>query len=279
MKKFILIIFAILAFYLNVFSETNYPFEVKIYGQGSQNIIFIPGWGCSGDVWNETVKQLEGNNKCYVLTMKGFAGLKPETSPALMNWVQSIADYIKENEITKPVIIGHSIGGGMAMMLAAKYPSLISKIIVVDALPALGALNDTTFKAQENPDCSEYVKQFTSMNDEQFHLMQINSIPGLMNDTAHREQVVQWTVQSDRNTLAMIFCQYLNTDMREMISEITCPSLILLEGYFVNIKPLISEQYKNLKTAELKFATKGLHFVMYDDTQWYLDQIDNFLKF
>lgn len=211
--------------------------------------------------------------------MKGFAGIKPESSPDLMNWVKSIADYLKENEISEPVIIGHSIGGGMAMILAAKYPSLISKIIVVDALPALGALNDTAFKAQENPDCSEYVKQFGSMSDEQFYLMQKNSVSGLITDTAHREQVIQWTVQSDRNTLAQIFCQYLNTDMRDMISDVKCPALILLEGYFTNIKPVISEQYKNLKTAELKFATKGLHFVMYDDTQWYLDQIDNFLKF
>ena len=99
-----------------------------------------------------------------------------------------------------------------------------------------------------------------------------------MTDTVHREQVIQWAVNSDRNTLAQIFCQYLNTDMRDMISDIDCPALILLEGYFVNIKQSISEQYKNLKTAQLEYATKGLHFVMYDDTQWYMEQINNFLK-
>ena len=108
--------------------------------------------------------------------------------------------------------------------------------------------------------------------------MQEKSIAGLMSDTVHREQVIQWAVNSDRNTLAQIFCQYLNTDMRDMISDIDCPALILLEGYFVNIKQSISEQYKNLKTAQLEYATKGLHFVMYDDTQWYIEQINNFLK-
>ena len=278
MKKLILTAFIILALYLNVFSAPNYSFDVKISGNGNSNIILIPGWSCSGDVWNETVLQLEKNSKCHVLTMKGFAGSLPEANPDFRNWVRSVADYIKDNEIEKPVIIGHSIGGGMAMILASEYPGLVSKIIVVDALPCLGAINDSAFKASESPDCSVYVNQFSSMNDDQFYQMQKKSISGLMTDTVHREQVIQWAVNSDRNTLAQIFCQYLNTDMRDMISDIDCPALILLEGYFVNIKQSVTEQYKNLKTAQLEYATKGLHFVMYDDTQWYMEQINNFLK-
>lgn len=278
MKKIILIIFILAALYMNVFSNTDYSFEVKISGTGINNIILIPGWSCSGEVWNETVAQIEKNNKCYVLTMKGFAGTKPEAAPDFRNWVKSIADYIKEMKIEKPVIIGHSIGGGMAMILASEYPELVSKIIVVDALPCLGALSDSAFKAEASPDCSEYIKQFSSMNEEQFYSMQKRSISGLMSDTVHREQVIQWAVNSDRNTLALIFCQYLNTDMRELIKDIKCPALILLEGYFVNIKPAVDRQYKDLKTAQLEYATKGLHFVMYDDTVWYMDQISKFLK-
>jgi pimeloyl-ACP methyl ester carboxylesterase len=278
MNKLFLIIFIIAALYINVFSSTEYSFEVKISGNGERNIILIPGWSCSGDVWNETVTQLEKNNRCYILTMKGFAGTQPEAAPNFRNWVKSVADYIKEVKIEKPVIIGHSIGGGIALILASEYPELISKIIVVDALPCVGALSDSTFNAEASPDCSEYVNQFSAMNDEQFYKMQKNSISGLMSDTVHREQVIQWAVKSDRNTLAQIFCQYLNTDMREMISEIKCPALILLEGYFVNIKPAVEKQYKDLKTAQLEYATKGLHFVMYDDTDWYIKKITNFLK-
>lgn len=278
MKKIILIIFMLAALYMNVFSNTDYSFEVIISGTGKNNVILIPGWSCSGEVWNETVAQIKKNNKCYVLTMKGFAGTKPEAAPDFRNWVKSIADYIKEQDIKKPVIIGHSIGGGMAMILASEYPELISKIIVVDALPCLGALSDSTFKAETSPECSEYIKQFSSMNNEQFYNMQKRSISGLMADTVHREQVIQWAVNSDRNTLAQIFCQYLNTDMRELIKEIKCPSLILLEGYFVNIKPAVDKQFKDLKTAQLEYAAKGLHFVMYDDPEWYMNQISKFLK-
>ncbi len=58
---------------------------------------------------------------------------------------------------------------------------------------------------------------------------------------------------------------------------IKCPSLILLEAYFKNVKPAIEEQYKNLKNANVQYADKGLHFIMYDDKEWYFKQLNNFL--
>ncbi len=278
MKKIILIIYSILALHLIAFSNTDYGFDIKIHGKGDKNMIMLPGWGCSGDVWNETIEHLGDGYMCYIFTMPGFGGVVPESSPNLNEWVNSIASYIKEYKIEKPVVIGHSIGGGIAMMLAAEYPGLISKIIVVDALPCVAALNNPVFKSAENPDCSAYIQQFSSMNDEQFYQMQKSTMASLMSDTAHRKEVMNWTLNSDRNTLAEIFCQYLNNDMRELISNISCPALILLESPFKNIQQVISDQFKNMKAATIEYSNKGLHFIMYDDKEWYLRQIDNFLK-
>jgi len=189
-----------------------------------------------------------------------------------------IAAYIKENKISNPVIVGHSIGGGLALMLASDYPELISKIVVVDALPCLAALQNPSFQANPNADCTPYVKQFESMSDAQFLGMQQQTIPSLMADTVHRAEAVQWSVRSDRAALAQIFCQFSNTDLRNTIASVKCPALILLESGFIAIQPAIAEQYKNLKNADLQYAGKGLHFVMYDDTNWYFQQTDRFLN-
>ncbi|MFT7352674.1 MAG: pimeloyl-ACP methyl ester carboxylesterase, partial [Flavobacterium sp.] len=67
-------------------------------------------------------------------------------------------------------------------------------------------------------------------------------------------------------------------DLRKKIENIKCPSLILLEDSFKTIKPAIKEQYKKLKNANLQYSTKGLHFIMYDDKEWYLNQLNNFLN-
>lgn len=257
----------------------SYPFEVKVTGAGKQSIIFIPGLACSGTVWDETLPNYEPGYTCYTLTMAGFAGTPAQPDPSMDSWVEGIAAYIKDKQIEKPIIIGHSIGGGMALMIAARHPELVSRIIVVDALPCLGLFNyPNTYKVQENPHCDQMVAMMTKMPDEQFLQMQKRMLPSLIADTVHLASVIQWGVQSDRKTLATIFCLFGNTDLREMIKDISCPALILLEAPFANSKPAVEAQYSKLKTANLQYANKGLHFIMYDDKNWYLQQMDNFLK-
>jgi pimeloyl-ACP methyl ester carboxylesterase len=280
MKKYIVIIALLFsALCVNVFAQTkSYPFEVIKTGKGKQAILFIPGFASSGEVWNETKTAFEKDFTCYTLTMAGFAGAKPHPSPSFENWKAGIATYIKTNKIEKPIVIGHSMGGGLALALAADYPDLIGKIVVVDALPCLAALSNVSFKSKENNDCSPMVAQMTAMNETQFYEMQKQAMPRLLQDASKLEMVIDWSVKSDRKTFAQMYCDFFNTDLRERISTVKCPSLILLESNFINLKPAIEEQYKNLKTANFQYANKGLHFIMYDDKDWYLMQLNNFIK-
>lgn len=273
----LLIVISFLSAFTIYGKDNTYLFEVEITGSGDQSIIFIPGFSCSGDVWNETIINYKDNFTCYVLTMAGFAGASPKSNPTFAGWENSIAEYIKDNNIDKPIVIGHSMGGGLAMALAADYPDLIGKIIVVDALPCLSAIMDPSFKSKDNTDCSEIVKSITSATEEEFYAMQKRNIPMLLSDTTKSELVISWSVKSDRTTFAEMFCDFSNTDLRERISNIKCPALILLESNFVNFKSGIEEQYKNLKTADLQYADKGLHFIMYDDKEWYDNQLKNFI--
>ncbi|WP_264553234.1 alpha/beta fold hydrolase [Flavobacterium sp. N2038] len=281
MKKYIILIIAFLfsALCLNVFAQTkSYPFEVLKTGKGKQSIIFIPGFASSGEVWNETKTAFEKDYSCYTLTMAGFAGVKPQPNPSFENWKTEIANYIKENKIEKPILIGHSMGGGLALAIAADYPELIKKIVVVDALPCLAALMDPSFKSKENNDCTAMTDQMTGMTDAQFLEMQKKTMPRLLADVSKMDMVVDWSVKSDRKTFGEMYCDFSNTDLRNKITGIKCPSLILLESYFINLKPSIEGQYKNLKTANFQYADKGLHFIMYDDTAWYLAQLNTFVK-
>lgn len=263
----------------NIFGQTkNYPFEVKKSGKGKQSIIFIPGFASSGEVWNDTTAKFEKDFTCYTITMAGFAGVKPQPDASFKNWENEIAAYIKDQKIEQPIIIGHSMGGGLAMALAADYPELISKIVIVDALPCLTALSDPNFKAKDNNDCTATVNTLKSMTDEQFKQMQTSTIPRLVADPIRQETVVDWSMKSDRTTFAKMYCDFSNTDLREKIQHIQCPTLVLLESYFVNFKPAIENQYKNLKNADMRYASKGLHFIMYDDKEWYLEQLNNFLS-
>jgi len=281
MKKYIFLVIALLfsALCINVFAQTKtYPFEVVKSGKGKQAIVFIPGFASSGDVWNETKANFEKDFTCYTFTMAGFAGVPPQSNASFKNWETEIVNYIRANKIEKPIIVGHSMGGGLALAIASDYPDLMSKIVVVDALPCLSALRDPSFKSQENNDCTPMINQISAMSEDEFYQMQKRNMAMLLADASKQDEAISWSMKSDRKTFSEMYCDFSNTDLRDKIATIKCPSLILLEFGFANYKTPIESQYKNLKTASFQYSTKGLHFIMYDDKEWYLAQLINFIK-
>ncbi|OJX36332.1 MAG: alpha/beta hydrolase [Flavobacteriia bacterium 40-80] len=264
--------------YLKGQQVNEYPFHVSKTGNGDQSVLLLPGFACSGDVWSETVESLRKNYTCYTLTMAGFAGTAPKAGASFKNWEKGIVQFIRDNHISKPIIIGHSMGGGLAMAIASDYPDLPEKIIIVDALPCIAALTNNDFKSNDTNNCSGLIRHITGMTDDQFQQMQNTAAASLTTNKNMQEVIAGWSVKSDRETFAAMYCDFSNTDLRDNISRIKCPALVLLESYFINFTTVIEEQYKNLKKADLRYATKGLHFIMYDDTEWYIAQIRDFLN-
>jgi pimeloyl-ACP methyl ester carboxylesterase len=280
MKKitFNLLLMILLTLWTGVSAQSQYSFEVMKSGKGDKAILFLPGFSCSEAVWDSTLTAFEEDFTCYTFTMPGFAGVAPEEHPSFNEWTTSIAQFIKDENLDHPIIVGHSMGGGMAMLIAATYPDLIGKIVVVDALPCLAAMRNPNFRASQDPDCSAMNSRMLSASDEEFRAMQNMTVRMMTADTSRYGLIVGWSMQSDRQTLADIYCQFLNTDLRDTIKNINCPAMILLEPSFKMFGEIVTGQYVNLKQADLRYANKGLHFIMYDDPEWYMNQLKSFLK-
>ena len=123
-------------------------FSVEVQGSGPP-VILIPGLACGGAVWAPTVARYRDKHQLHVLTLAGFAGDKAIAPPLLPTVRSELAAYIKEHKLHRPVIIGHSLGGFVALWLAATEPELVGKVVVVDALPFLAAaeLSSATVEA------------------------------------------------------------------------------------------------------------------------------------
>jgi hypothetical protein len=72
-------------------------------------------------------------------------------------------------------------------------------------------------------------------------------------------------MKSDRKLLLKMYQIFSNTDLREKIKNIKCPTLVLLRNILKNVKPAIEEQYKNLKHSQPVIFQQRTAFIMYDD--------------
>lgn len=90
--------------------------SVQVQGSGT-DIILIPGFASSSEVWADLASRLRQNHRLHLVQVAGFAG-----SPAVSDLdgkvvaptAEAISDYIRSQHIKAPVIIGHSLGGGGA---------------------------------------------------------------------------------------------------------------------------------------------------------------------
>ena len=48
---------------------------------------------------------------------------------------EDILEYMQDNSISKPIVLGHSLGGKVGMKIAFSFPNKIDKLIVVDIAP------------------------------------------------------------------------------------------------------------------------------------------------
>lgn len=276
--KALILLFLFTLLLLDLFARQTPQLHVEVSGSGKTQAIFIPGFSCSGKVWDETISRFSNELTCHVITFPGFAGEPAQGEADLKDWENAIAAYITGKQLKQVVLIGHSIGGGISMSFAADHPEMVSRIIVVDALPFLNGLFNPAAKGNPGADCSPMVKQFTAMSNDQLYGMQKQVMPSMIADTSKISTAIKWTMDSDRSTLGRIYCQFSNTDLREKIGRIQCPSLILLEAPFKGQNNLIQQQYAALTTKDIRYSTKGLHFIMYDDKDWFFQQLVTFLQ-
>src|SRR5580704_11608041 len=90
---------------------------------GKPDVVLIPGMASSRAVWDAEVKLLAPNYRLHLVQVNGFGGVPAggnATGAILPGVVEDLHVYI-EAQPMHPAVIGHSMGGLLALMLADKY--------------------------------------------------------------------------------------------------------------------------------------------------------------
>ncbi len=258
----------------------EYPFEVAVTGQGKP-VLLLPGFTCTMQVWEETVERLSDNYQCHAFTFAGFGGVEPVAFPWLPKIKEGLTQYIQKNKLQDCAIIGHSLGGTLGLWLVAEGNLPIDQLIVVDALPATGALMIPNYKSEHMVYDSPYNKSTLAMDQDGFEAMANQFVAAMTLEEERKPQLKEWILQADRETYVYGYTDLLKLDLREDLAKIQVPVTILAATHPYG-KEMATHtyqaQYKNLKGYTLKFAEESAHFIMYDQPEWFLNTVASALK-
>ncbi len=242
-------------------------------------VLFLPGFTSPGSVWEETSRSIAGNHTYLFVTYAGFDNVPPVEMPWYKKIKSELIDFLKAGEHENLTIIGHSMGGTLALDIAAEEPDLVSKLVIVDALPCMLDVMMPGVSPDQIQYESPYNKQVLEMSDESFRQTATMMVQGMTKRPEMVDTLLTWSLSADRKTYVYGYTDLLKVDLRSALSRIKAKSLILAAPFPSSeiVIATLGKQYAGLGSKTVEVATDSRHFIMFDQPEWLTNHINNFL--
>ncbi|WHH49875.1 alpha/beta hydrolase [Pseudomonas sp. Ap32] len=261
--------------------------SVQVEGAGP-DVILIPGLASSREVWAGLATTLRQQYRLHLVQVAGFAG-----SPAVPSVdgrvaapvSEAVADYIRSQHLEAPAIIGHSLGGEVALMLGARHPERVGRLMVVDALPFYTLLIDPTATAETAAAQAGTVRgAMLAAPAAQTEAMQRAAIDRLAKTAAVRPALVDAALRSDRQAVADATHELMITDLRPELGDIQAP-LEVVYAYdsmygipAASVDATFAKAYAGARGVSFKRIDGSFHFIMLDQPQAFAEAVVDFLS-
>ena len=248
-------------------------FEVTVSGTG-QPVIFIPGIATPGKVWQPTVDALGGTFQCHLLTVAGFGDVPAtRTDPLLPRVRDEIIAYIRDQKLDHPVIVGHSMGGLMALWIAETAPDLPGRLVVVDALPDMAAVIYPDVPPERiRQQIAENVAVIQRSTKAEFTARQHRMMPSWVSAPETAAKLADEVGQSNPLSVGRALGEMMNADLYPDLTKIICPTLVMISiadkvahSTPEQVAASFHRQYQPLAGVRFEIYPQARHFIMLDD--------------
>lgn len=198
---------------------------------------------------------------------------------------RSIARYIAEQKLGPVAVIGHSMGGTMGMMLAARHPASVSKLMVVDMFPFMGAMFGGPNATPETlkPIAEGIMTSMRTAPEDAYAKRLEQTIASMVATESMRAGALEDSMKSDRDVAARAYGELVMTNLMPELPKVTAKTLVLyvtprgapvtdaqIDGYY-------QASYAPLKGATLKRVPDAAHFLMWDNAPFFQNEVKAFL--
>ena len=254
-----------------------------------QAIILIPGLMSDDSVWENITKPLSKHYQIHKVNISGFAGKVPcsENENILPQVKLELENYIHQQQLIKPILMGHSLGAFLSYWLAIDNPNTFSSLLAVDGLPFLSPIfthNANTTAQDMALQASNIKTMYAQSTAEQRKNMTMPSLYIQARSDKNQQKILSMVMKSDGTTIGSAIATMLTTDLRKNARQITIPVLLLAaQGALPNkamkqsATLLYQQQIDNIEKAKLVINKQARHFIMFDEPQWFEQQVMQFL--
>jgi pimeloyl-ACP methyl ester carboxylesterase len=269
-------------------SRTFVSDRISIVARGSgPDVILIPGLtGHREETWGGVVETLDDRYRLHLVQVNGFAGVAPGPNaegPVSAPVAEEIARYIRETGLARPAVIGHSMGGTIGMMLAARHPDAVGRLMVVDMMPFMGELFGEAGATPEGLSGIADQARTRILEDPPGTGFIAQLFEGMTLDAQMEAVLMRLARDSDRATVANAFHELVVTDLRPELSRVTAPVTVLyvqppnVQVPAQQFDTSMARLYANAPNSTLVRIDDSRHFIQWDQPARFLTEVNSFM--
>jgi pimeloyl-ACP methyl ester carboxylesterase len=113
--------------------------EYTVYGSGEPAVVLVHGWACSSHYWQQQIEALRARHTVVALNLAGHgASGKNRSVWTLESFAGDVAAVVRALPERRVVLVGHGMGGAVALEAAGTLSGRVIGIIAVDSLQSIG---------------------------------------------------------------------------------------------------------------------------------------------
>jgi pimeloyl-ACP methyl ester carboxylesterase len=249
----------------------NQVVHYEVFGRG-RPVVFLHGWLGSWRYWFPTMEVVSDHFRTYSFDFWGFGdSRRRDTQISIKDYSDQVVRFLDELGIEKAILVGHSMGGMVALKAAITHPERITQVATVGA-PIVGDSLSWLLKLTDRPLFADAFARFSWLRRSLFKFFL-----GEMSDHAVKE-VLDDSVKSTSYTLRRAVHSMMRTDLRPELHKLKVPALIVHGGRDDIVQPNQADLFDTVESAQVVLMPGSRHFPFLDEAELFNAVLLRFLK-
>lgn len=234
------------------------------WGSGNKTLVFLHYFGGAAASWQWVAKQMP-DYRCIALNLPGFGGAPALEQPTIMQYADTVAAQLQRLNVTDYCLVGHSMGGKIALQVAASSDRPPQEVVLIaPSPPTQEPMPDqekkrllTHHPSQANAETTIKNATHQSLNDEQ-HTVAVTTHVGV-EATAWR----WWLLEG------------MNYSIADQLSNLDIPITVLAsqDDPVISYDTILSEVMEVIPQANLVSIQGVGHLIPLEAPEWVTNQL------
>jgi pimeloyl-ACP methyl ester carboxylesterase len=242
----------------------NVVFGREERAEGKDSLVFIHGAGGNWTSWHLQRDYFGRDFNCFIMELPGHGAAQSQGAQEVKSYALWIRGALEELEITDPFVIGHSMGGAIAMDLALRFPAFPKGLILVGTGARLRVLPRILDEIKDDfPRTVEFIGELSFAKDAPEEMVRV-AIAEMLKNSA--------------DVLYGDFTACDRFDIMEEVGGINPPALIIC-GDQDACTPIKYSRYlaERINGSRLEVIEGAGHMVMLERPEQFNKKVETFL--